>query len=71
MPTLLIVQVTGTRSFDDRFKRSGEEEIEPPNISSRATSGMLDTIITTQASAGNNEVIVEREERPNGPDAIA
>lgn len=73
MPTLLIVQVAGGRSFDDRFKKSNVEDIKPPDTSTQAMSGVLDTIIATQASAGIDEVqeVREREGRPNGAGSSA
>lgn len=49
MPTLLIVQIAGGRPFDDRFNRATIDNIERPGPT-RATSIMLETMITTRGS---------------------
>ncbi len=67
MPTLLIVQVAGGRSFDDRFKPSTAQDIEHPNTT-QVTSIMLDTMVTTLGSTRNSEIqeVTFEDSRPSG-----
>lgn len=67
MPTLLIVQIAGGRSFDDRFKKSTIEDMERPITIPQNTSLMLDTIIATRASAGNGDIqeVPPEEHKPS------
>ncbi len=52
MPTLLIVQIAGGRSFADQFRNSMVEGTEHPGTN-QGTSIVLDTMITTQLLPGS------------------
>jgi len=67
MPTLLIVQIAGGRSFDDRFK-STAEDAKRPITTPHITPVVLDTMIATRASAGNSQgqEVPPGEENPDG-----
>ncbi len=71
MPTLLIVQVAGGKSFDSRFKKSAAEDIKLSNAPTPATSAVLDTMIVTRTSAGNVEIqeVSLEVESPRGTSA--